>query len=283
MADAEDPVTRWRTSASAWVNHADEIDAHARPYGDAGIDALDPQAGERVLDLGCGCGDTTLELGRRVTAAGSVTGVDVAEAMLEVARKRAAEAGRDHVSFAEADVATADLAGLAGGPVDGAFSRFGVMFFVDPVAAFANVAAALRPGGRLSLVVWQPLECNPWWSVPTVAAADLLDAPWSPPPEGGPGPFSLSAPDHVRTVLGGAGLEDVAVEGFASAAVVGADDDDELGRLLRIGPMRSAWDAAGADARRTAVAAVREAVAPFRDGDCYRLPGAVWVVTARRA
>ena len=171
-AERVDPAADWNVSAEAWVRHADEIEAHARPYGDAGIAALRPQAGERVLDLGCGGGATTLELGRCVTSAGSVTGVDVAEAMLALASERLEAAGLDHVSFAHADVATADLAGVAGGPVDGAFSRFGVMFFVDPVAAFANVAAALRPGGRLSLVVWQPLEDNPWWLVPSQAAAE---------------------------------------------------------------------------------------------------------------
>jgi SAM-dependent methyltransferase len=283
-ADRIDPVEQWNTSGAVWVRHADEIDAHARPYGEAGIRALAPRAGERLLDLGCGPGATTFDLGHRVTAAGSVLGVDVSAPMLELAKQRLARSGLDHVSFVHADVATAPLADLAGGPADGAFSRFGVMFFVDPEAAFANVAAALRAGGRLSLVVWQPLACNPWWSVPTVAASELLDAPWAPPPPDQPGPFTLSEPERVRAVLAAAGFADVGVEGFSSAAVLRADSlDEDAGGLLRTGPMRSAWDGADEDARRAAVAAVRQAVAPYRDGDAYRLPGAVWVVTARRA
>ncbi len=283
-AERVDAAEHWNASGPAWVRHADEIDAHARPYGDAGIEALAPAAGERLVDLGCGCAATTLELGRRVTASGSVTGVDVSAPMLELARHRAAEAGLDHVTFTEADVATAPLAELAGGPVDGAFSRFGVMFFVDPVAAFANVGAALRPGGRLSLVVWQAVQVNPWMSVPTLAAVGPLGATWAPAAPGEPGPFSLGDPDRLRSIFDGAGFVDVALDGFSSAAVLraGAADED-VAQLLQIGPMRSAWDAADDDARREAVAAVRQAVEPYRSDDgSYRLPGAVWVVTARR-
>jgi SAM-dependent methyltransferase len=158
------------------------------------------------------------------------------------------------------------------------------MFFADPVAAFANVAAALRPGGRLSLVVWQAVDRNPWMFVPTVAAVGPLGADWAPPttPDQ-PGPFSLADPDRVRSILGAAGLADVALDGFSSAAVLRADAvDEDAARLLQIGPMRGAWDEADEQSRQAAVAAVRDAVQPYRDGDAYRLPGAVWVVTARR-
>jgi SAM-dependent methyltransferase len=281
--DRVDPVEYWETTGPAWVRHADEIDAHARPYGEAGIDALAPAPGERLLDLGCGCADTTLEIARRVGPEGSVAGVDVSPPMLELARRRAAEAGVGHVTFSHADVATAPLAELAGGPVDGAFSRFGVMFFLDPVAAFANVAAALRPGGRVSLVVWQGVQANPWMLVPTTAAVGPLGSTWVPAGPDDPGPFSLADPDRVRSILGAAGFTDVELAGFSSGADLRADAvDEDVARLLQIGPMRSAWDEADDAARSAAVAAVREAVQPYRDGDRYRLPGAVWVVTATR-
>lgn len=281
MAERPDPAEYWQVSAVAWVNHVDDIEVHARAYGDAGMQALAPRPGERLLDLGCGCGDTTIELGRRVGSDGSVTGVDVAPPMLVAARSRAEAAGAGNVGFVEADVATAPLAELAGGPVDGAFSRFGVMFFLDPVAAFANVAAALRPGGRVSLVVWQGVDVNPWMSVPTLAAVGPLGADWVPPGPDDPGPFSLADPDRVRSVLGSAGFADVGLAGFSSSADLRADAlDEDAAHLLQIGPMRGAWDEAGDDGRVAAVAAVREAVQPYRDGDVYRLPGAVWVVTA---
>ena len=283
-AERVDPAEYWNTSGPAWVRHADEIDAHARPYGQAGIEALAPVAGERLVDIGCGCAATTLELARRVTPSGSVTGVDVSAPMLDLARQRAAAAGLRHVDFVHADAGTAPLAELAGGPVDGAFSRFGVMFFPDPVPAFANVAAALRPGGRLAVVVWQPVQENPWMSVPTLASVGPLGATWVPAGPDEPGPFSLADPDRVRSILDGAGFVDVALDPFTSAAVfrAGAADED-VAQLLQIGPMRGAWDEAGEGARAAAVAAVREACEPYRDGDAYRLPGAVWVVTARRA
>jgi hypothetical protein len=178
-------------------------------------------------------------------------------------------------------VATAPLAELAGGPADGAFSRFGVMFFLDPVAAFANVAAALRPGGRISLVVWQEAERNPWAFVPAEASAGPLGTTWEPPQSGQPGPYGLADPEQVRAILEGAGFSGVHLGSFSSAAVLDVDDlDDDVVRLLSIGPMRRAWDDADDAGRAAAVAAVREAVQPYRDGDVYRLPGAVWVVTA---
>jgi SAM-dependent methyltransferase len=281
VAERVDPVEYWETSGAAWVRHADEIDAHARPYGEAGIDALAPAPGERLLDLGCGCAATTLELARRVGPEGSVTGVDVSPPMLDLARRRAAAAGLGNVSFHHADAGTAPLAELAGGPVDGAFSRFGVMFFLDPVGAFANVATALRPGGRVSLVVWQGVEANPWMLVPTLAAVGPLGSPWVPPGPDDPGPFSLADPDRVRSVLGSAGFTDVDLGSFSSGAHLRVDAvEDDAARLLQIGPMRGAWDEADDAGRASAVAAVRDAVQPYRDGDEYRLPGAVWVVTA---
>jgi hypothetical protein len=158
------------------------------------------------------------------------------------------------------------------------------MFFPEPVAAFAHVAGALRPGGRLALVVWQPLEANPWWAVPARVAPGPLGTTWAPPATGQPGPFALADPERVRSVLGAAGFADVVVQGATSAARLGEETlDEDVVRLLQTGPMRTAWDQAGAEARSAAVAAVREAVAPFRSHDGgYALPGAVWVVTARR-
>jgi len=281
VAEQVHPAEYWETNGPAWVRHADEIDAHARAYGEAGIDALAPAPGERLLDLGCGCAATTLELARRVGPDGSVAGVDVSPPMLELARQRATEAGVTHVTFHHADVGAAPLAELAGGPVDGAFSRFGVMFFLDPVAAFANVAAALRPGGRMSLVVWQGVEANPWMFVPTLAAVGPLGSTWVPAGPDDPGPFSLAEPDRVRSILSSAGFTGVDLAGFSSGASLRTEAlDEDVARLLQIGPMRSAWDEADDSGRSAAVAAVREAVQPYRDGDAYRLPGAVWVVTA---
>ncbi len=281
---AEPPVGGefWARTGPAWVRHADLLDEHLAAYGAAGIEALRPEGGERVLDIGCGCGATTLDLGRRVGGDGSVTGVDIADGMLEVARRRAAAVGAGNVTFVEGDAGTVDLAEAAGGPLDGAFSRFGAMFFADQVAAFSNIAAALRRGGRLSLVAWQARQANHWNVLATSATEGILgDAPTYAPP-GEPGPFGLADPDLVRSVLGSAGFDDVALTPFTAMDVLHVDTlDEDIGRLLQLGPMRTAWDEAEGEARAAATQAVRAALRPYAVGpDRYEVEGAAWVVTA---
>lgn len=274
----------WERTGPAWVRHADVIDEHLAAYGEAVMQALAPSPGWRVVDIGCGCGATTLELGRRVTDGGSVTGLDLADPMLDVARRRAGAAGLTNISFVQGDAATADLAEVSGGPLDGAYSRFGTMFFPDPVAAFANVAAGLRPGGRLAMVVWQPREANHWNLVATQATDGILgDAPVYSPP-GQPGPFGLADAALVRSVLEGARLIDIELAPFTAVDVLRADSlDEDIARLLEAGPMRTAWDAAEGEARAAAIQAVRAALGPYAAGpDRYELQGAAWVVTARR-
>ncbi|MFM8754728.1 MAG: class I SAM-dependent methyltransferase, partial [Phenylobacterium sp.] len=152
-----------------WAALQDRIDRQIRPLGLAAMDRLAPSPGETVLDIGCGCGDTSLELARRVGPEGEVLGLDISGLMLEVARRRAAEAGASALEFRQAD---AQVAALPGGR-DAVFSRFGVMFFADPPAAFANLRRALRPGGRLGFVCWRPLAENLWMRLPAETAADL--------------------------------------------------------------------------------------------------------------
>lgn len=197
----------WDKRAAAWERRADEISAFSDTYGSAAIEALAPQPGEQVLDVGCGPGVTTLDLARLVGPDGTAMGVDISEGMVGAARRRADTAAVSNATFLFADAATADL----GGPFDAVYSRFGVMFFADPPAAFANIAGALRPGGRLAWAVWGPLADNPWMFVPSMAASAPLGAELSIPEPGAPGPFSLSDADHVRELLLAAGLEDVSV------------------------------------------------------------------------
>ena len=284
---AEPPVGGefWARTGPSWVRHADALDEHLAAYGATGIEGLRPEAGERLLDIGCGCGATTLDLGRRVGGDGSVTGVDIADGMLEVARRRAAAVGAGNVTFVQGDAGTVDLAEAAGGPLDGAFSRFGAMFFADQVAAFSNIAAAIRPGGRLSLVAWQARQANHWNVLATSATEGILgDAPTYAPP-GEPGPFGLADPDLVRSVLGRAGFDGVALTPFTAMDVLHVDTlDEDIGRLLQLGPMRTAWDEAEGEARAAATQAVRAALHPYAVGpDRYEVEGAAWVITALRA
>jgi SAM-dependent methyltransferase len=274
--------TFWNEQAGPlWVVHQERLDRQIGPHGDAALAKLAPAPGERVLDLGCGCGDSSLALARAVGPAGRVLGVDLSEPMLARARERAAAAGLAHLSFRAADVQTAPL---EAGAFDAAFSRFGVMFFADPVAAFGNVRRALRPGGRLAFACWRPVAENPWVRVPMAAAAAVLPLP-PPPPEGTPGPFAFGDAGRVRRILEAAGLEAVETEPADLAMHPGGGDLDEAADMfLEVGPLAFALHEANApEALRGKVrAAVREAFASHvRDGR-VELGSAIWLVRARR-
>ncbi|MDF2901645.1 MAG: SAM-dependent methyltransferase, partial [Phenylobacterium sp.] len=188
-----DQIAYWNNAAGeTWAALQDRLDRQIEPLGLRAIEAGAPQPGERVLDIGCGCGQTSFELARRVGPSGRVLGVDISAPMLEVARQRAAGAAAN-VSFIEADAQTH---AFQNGGFDLAISRFGVMFFDDPTAAFRNIGAALRPGGRLSFVCWRPMLENAWMATPLFAAMPLLP-PLPPPDPAAPGPFAFADPERV--------------------------------------------------------------------------------------
>jgi len=165
-------VRHWNEVAGPrWVLFQERLDRELAVFAEAVLERAKPAAGEAALDIGCGCGATTLELGRRVGAKGRALGVDVSRPMLERARARAAAAGAAQVAFLAADAQTAPLEPAA---FDLLVSRFGVMFFTDPTAAFANLRRALRPGGRVTFVCWQKIADNPWLLVPLGAVAQEL-------------------------------------------------------------------------------------------------------------
>jgi SAM-dependent methyltransferase len=260
-------------AADRWVTHQAELDARIAVYGRAAIDALRPVAGERVLDVGCGCGDTVLTLAERVGAAGRVVGLDVSRRMLERARERAR--GATHVDLALEDAAVY----RPSEPFDAICSRFGVMFFAKPVAAFANLRSTLRPGGRMAFVCWRAIAENPWAAVPLGAALSVVPPP-PPAPEGAPGPFAFADEARVRAVLGEAGFADVTVTPFDAPMLLGETLEAALRYASEMGPAaRLMSDLSPADSARV-MAALEAALAPH--GPRVALTGAVWVVSARR-
>ena len=284
MADANtEQKSYWNEQAGpVWVAHQERLDQQIGPHGERAIARLAPAPGERVLDLGCGCGDSSLALARRVAPGGRVLGLDLSEPMLARARERAAAAGLANLDFRVADVQSAPL---EAGAFDAAFSRFGVMFFADPVAAFRNVRGALRPGGRLVFACWRPVKENPWVLVPMAAAASLLALP-PPPPAGAPGPFAFGDAARVRGVLEGAGFEAIAIEpADVSMTPGGGDLDEAVDTFLLVGPLASALREANAgDALRDQVrGAVRKAFEPHLRAGRVELGSAIWLVQARRA
>jgi SAM-dependent methyltransferase len=212
-------IEYWNTKAGeTWAKFQEALDRQIETLGLAAMDTLRPEKGEHIIDIGCGCGQTSLDLGSRVGAAGSVVGVDISKPMLEVARHRPRPAPNLRVTFELLDAQSDDL---GHGRFDAAFSRFGVMFFSDPVAAFTNIRESLKRSGRLVFVCWRPLNQNPWMREPLEAALPLLPpiAPFDPM---APGPFAFADAGRVQSILAEAGFGSVKVSPF-DAAIGGAN------------------------------------------------------------
>lgn len=240
-----------------------------------------PREGSRVLDLGCGFGDTTLEIARLVGPLGSATGVDAAPRFVEQAQAETRAAGAANARYFAADVQADDLEG----PYDSAFSRFGTMFFASPVAALRNVRKSLKAGGALLMVVWRRREDNGWAHTAELAVREII-----PPvehgsePTCGPGPFSMAGADTVSAQLLAAGFMDVGFERFDTDIRIGKDLDEALAFAKALGPagelLRLAA-AQGIDESARVDAALRDALAPFvREGGVYG-PSSTWFVSAR--
>ena len=266
-----------------WVTHDALMEAMLQPLGDAVIDTLAPEPGEHALDIGCGCGHTSLHLAQRVGAEGSVTGIDISAPMLAVASHLAAERNTTNapIVFVEADAQTHTFEPER---YDVVFSRFGVMFFENPVAAFANIRSALRTSGRLAFCCWQPRTVNPFMTVPAMAALELLPTPPEVPPRT-PGPFAFEEADYITEILTSAGFGSVAVTPLQQRLNFGRGLSlvDIVERLVQIGPIAQMVREASEDLQQPVREKVIDAVAPFYSEDTgMTLDGQFWQVTARR-
>jgi SAM-dependent methyltransferase len=267
------------TEAAHWVEHDRDYDAMLRPLGDRTLAAAAIQPGDQLLDIGCGCGNTTIAAARSASPGGSALGVDLSVPMTDLARTRAVDEKVD-ASFLVAD---AQVHPFPEGAYDVAISRFGVMFFDDPVAAFTNLSRALRPGGRLAFVCWQDLTANDWMLVPGAALAQYVALPDLGEP-GAPGPFSFADPTRIKGILEATGFTCVAVAPVRKSLLVGGGPTVEgtVAFLRETGMGQAVLSGAAPDAVGRAVGAVRSALEPFATADGVRLDGAAWLVTAYR-
>lgn len=271
-------IDYWNASGgTTWATFQALLDRQLDPLGRAVIDVLAPKPGERLLDVGCGCGHTSLQIAAIVGDEGRVVGADISRPMLDVARTRELPADVRRPAFIEAD---AQVARFDDAPFDAIFSRFGVMFFADTVAAFANLNSALKPGGRFGFVAWRSPAENLWMRLPAEAAAPFLP-PRAPSDPDAPGPYRLADSVLIERCLAAAGFSDIIIR-LRDEPVGGLALDDALRLALKVGPLGSALREFP-DKASDVIAAVRDLLERHRDaeGRVY-MPSASWIVTARK-
>ncbi|MDZ4759948.1 MAG: methyltransferase domain-containing protein [Alphaproteobacteria bacterium] len=276
--DNSEQVAEWNGPLGLrWASLNAETDRIVAAFGDAALRIARAQAGERVIDIGCGCGDTSIVLSQAIGPEGIVLGVDVSEPMLAVARARASQLDLPQPSFQEGDAATSDLPR----GMDLLFSRFGVMFFAAPVPAFAHLRCSLRDTGRMTFVCWRAPRENSWAMAPLIAARQALGFTAPPSDPFAPGPFAFADANRVRAILLEANFQDVQIDPFDAPVYLGNTPRSAAEGAARLGPLSRLIRETGADQAPLIVDAVETALAPLALGDgSVSLQGAAWIVSA---
>jgi SAM-dependent methyltransferase len=274
-------IEAWNTVLfEKFVRYRDTLVKGLGNHGDRALALFPPQPGWSVVDIGCGFGDTTIDIARRVGPSGTATGIDAAANFLEIARSDAATARVENASFVVQDIEET----VPGGPYDMAYSRMGTMFFNQPVFALRNTRKALKPGARMVMVVWRKKEFNEAMYQPELVVRDLLGDP----PKGdqvtcGPGPFSMGSADVVTDQMLAAGFRDVVLTRSDATIKIGANVDEAVDFSLTIGPSGEVVRLAGDAATRRIDeirAGVRAVIEPWMTDAGVWAPSSCWIVSA---
>ena len=263
-----------------WVERQNAMDTMLSPLGEAALNKLNFNEEENVLDIGCGCGHTTLNIAKRIGPSGNVTGLDISEPMLKRAKESAVEMSITNTSFKCVDVQTENLGDQI---YSSAFSRFGVMFFEDSIAAFKNINKSLISGGYLSFVCWQSPAVNPWQSLFIQEVKKFLDLP-SPPPRS-PGPFAFMESEYVSSILEESKFQDITIEGHEAEVNMfsGRSLSDSVKDYISINPvvtqmLKESSENQVAEIVNSGI----EAFSPYYSEKGLIFPSATWLVTARK-
>jgi ubiquinone/menaquinone biosynthesis C-methylase UbiE len=282
LEDNEEAIRAWDGPLyDRFVRFRETVVAGLGAHGEEALRLHPPQLGQRVLDVGCGFGDTTQRIAELVGPKGEAVGVDAAPRFIEDAVRETAEAGVPNARFLVADV-QADLGGEGG--FDMAFSRFGTMFFASPVAAMRNVRQALLPGGRLVMVVWRQRIDNDWLYRAQTIVENIVERPEEyDEPTCGPGPFSMANADTTSDILLHAGFTDIQLKRCDIPITIGKDLDEALELVMALGPAGEILRLAGnraAHLHGQVEAALREGLAEFAADGNLVAPASTWIVTA---
>jgi SAM-dependent methyltransferase len=272
-----DQIAYWNgPGGQHWADRQQAQDILLAPVSDILIARAKAKAGERIIDVGCGCGGTTIALVQKIGPTGHVAGIDVSAPMLAIARQRVPPGAS--VDFVLAD---ATVYPFVSGSFDLLVSRFGVMFFAEPAASFANLRKALRPTGRLTFVCWREPRDNPFFMAPLQAVYKHVPKLPQLGPED-PGPFSFASEARVHRILGEAGFSGIEMEpcNLALDLAVGRGLDAAVEGALEIGPAARALAEQPPDVVAAATVSIREALAPYAGGQSVPLPASIWIVTA---
>jgi ubiquinone/menaquinone biosynthesis C-methylase UbiE len=273
-----DQIAYWNgPNGQRWTDRQASQDVLLAPVSELLIDRIAPKAGDRIVDIGCGCGATSIALAKRVAPDGFVLGVDISAPMLARARQLAPKGLP--LDFAQADATVYPFEPQS---FDLLVSRFGVMFFAEPVVSFANLRKALRPQARVVFACWREPRENPWMMAPLQAVYRHVPRLPQTGPED-PGPFAFASEERVKRILSEAGYAGIAMEAcnIALDIAIGRGLDAAADAALEIGPSARALDGHPPEVRAAARASVRELLAPHARGETVPLPGSIWIVTAK--
>lgn len=272
-------VEEWNnTTGRRWLERHVSIDRQIAPFGHRAMDRAAVKLGQRILDVGCGCGETTVDLARRVGHAGFIMGVDISRLLIEAARRLARETSISNVEFEVADAPTHPFASAS---FDLVFSRFGIMFFDDPEGAFRHLRSALRPDGRLGFVCWPAPQENLFITIPMGAAARHISLP-APGEPNAPGPFAFADPVRVRRILSRSGFADVQID-RVTEKVGGGNLDETTEMLVQLEPLADTLNSLDDPTQRAIRTDIGTALTRFETAGRVLLDATAWLVTAQAA